>query len=322
MSSSRRVVALFRKATYSPNQHKTNDRAILEETLANLVVRGWSAAAIDESAIEQAFDPSSRLLRADALPAAELYLNMCQGPLASTALRALEASGACVLNRPASVLACHRHRLVPALAAAGIPFPATEIVDLAPIPAVPPSALLDLAAQHGEPLWIKRGDVHAERSEDVVMVRTHQVRAALDAFRARGIRRISLQRHVTGPVVKFYGVADRGFFRHYDSSTGPSGAVPEVDEHRLREIAFSAAEALGLSIFGGDVVVCSPQEPVLIDLNDWPSFAPFRAAAAAHIARYAAQCAEEKALGRDATARSTTVSTQHTNNSSLAPDFA
>ncbi|MDQ6926858.1 MAG: hypothetical protein M3154_11580, partial [Candidatus Eremiobacteraeota bacterium] len=40
-------------------------------------------------------------------------------------------------------------------------------------------------------------------------------------------------------------------------------------------------------VFGGDVALPAPDAPVLIDLNDWPSFAPFRADAAAAIAAYA-----------------------------------
>jgi glutathione synthase/RimK-type ligase-like ATP-grasp enzyme len=324
MSTPRRVVALFRKASYSPNQHRTNDTAILEETISRLLAGGWSAARLDETAIENAFDTGTDSLRSGTLPDAELYLNMCQGPLAATALSALEASGACVLNRPASVLACHRHRLVPAMMAAGIPFPLTEILDLASTDdVIARSALVELARRASEPIWIKRGDVHAERSEDVVMVRPSEVAAALDAFRNRGIRRISLQRHVSGPVVKFYAVADRGFFRYYDAEAGPSGARPMVDEERLRDIAFAAAEAVGLSIFGGDVVVPSPDTPVLIDLNDWPSFAPFRHAAAAHIAAYAALRSEEAAPSRPSiAARESTAPQQPSPFSSLASDLA
>jgi hypothetical protein len=60
-----------------------------------------------------------------------------------------------------------------------------------------------------------------------------------------------------------------------------------VDEARLRAIADAAARRLGLKIFGGDVALPAPDQPVLIDLNDWPSFAPYRAEAAAAIAAFA-----------------------------------
>jgi hypothetical protein len=51
-------------------------------------------------------------------------------------------------------------------------------------------------------------------------------------------------------------------------------------------VAFAAARRLGLDVFGGDVALPDPDHPVLIDLNDWPSFAPFRDEAARHIAGY------------------------------------
>jgi hypothetical protein len=97
---------------------------------------------------------------------------------------------------------------------------------------------------------------------------------------------VALQEHVPGPVLKFYGVADGRFFRFYDAESGPTGPRPDVDEQRLREMAFTAARCLGLDVFGGDVALPEPDAPVLIDLNDWPSFAPYRDEAARHIANY------------------------------------
>ena len=131
----------------------------------------------------------------------------------------------------------------------------------------------------GRRVWLKRGDVHAERAEDVVSLWREEIPDALRVFAARGIERVAMQEHVAGPIVKFYGVADGRFFRYY----GADG----VDGERLKALAFAAAERLGLGVFGGDVAFPEPDRPVLIDLNDWPSFAPFRAEAARHIAGYA-----------------------------------
>jgi len=60
-----------------------------------------------------------------------------------------------------------------------------------------------------------------------------------------------------------------------------------VDEGRLRAVASDAAQRLGLKVFGGDIALPAPDQPILIDLNDWPSFAPFRAEAASAIASFA-----------------------------------
>jgi glutathione synthase/RimK-type ligase-like ATP-grasp enzyme len=110
----------------------------------------------------------------------------------------------------------------------------------------------------------------------------------MTAFTARAIPWVAVQEHVEGPVVKFYGVADGRFFRYYRADGGAAGAAapPELDGDRLRALAFEAAALLGLEVFGGDVAFPEPDRPVLIDINDWPSFAPFRDAAADAIAGY------------------------------------
>jgi len=99
------------------------------------------------------------------------------------------------------------------------------------------------------------------------------------------VSRVALQAHVGGPIVKFYAVADGRFFFWYPAE-GPRDRKPDVSEDRFRALVFAAARAVGLEVFGGDVAFPKPDEPVLIDLNDWPSFAPVRIAAAAAIAAY------------------------------------
>jgi hypothetical protein len=266
------LTALYRQASYSPNQHRTNDTAILDATIAQLEARGWHATRAGESDV---VDGS-----AAAWDDADLVVNMCQGPAASERLLEREIEGGAIVNRASSVLSCHRHRLVSLLADQAIAFPRTAIVPTSG------AAELDGFGTNGRRLWLKRGDVHAERREDVVALTRDEVPAALQEFAGRGIARVALQEHVSGPVLKFYGVADGRFFRFYEAEAGPHGAVPPVDERRLRELAFAAAARVGLDVFGGDVALPEPDQPVLIDLNDWPSFAPYRDEAARHIADY------------------------------------
>jgi hypothetical protein len=254
----KRVVALYRQASYSPNQHRTNDTAILDATVAELERSGWSVVRANEADFEL-----------DQFVDADLVLNMCQGPVASERLLPLERAGLPIINPPSSVLSCHRHRMVTIL---GDKIPRTAVV------ATHGEPELDGFGADGRRVWIKRGDVHAERAEDVVSLQRDEITDALRAFAARGISRVAMQEHIAGPIVKFYGVADGSFFRYYDAQ--------HVDEERLKELAFAAAQRLGLVVFGGDVACPEPDRPVLIDLNDWPSFAPFRAEAARHIAGY------------------------------------
>lgn len=269
----RRLVACYRSPTYSPNQHRANDTAILDATVSYLAADGWAVARVGEREVE-----------ADALPDGDLYVNMCQGALASERLRALEGGGARVVNAASSVLGCHRHRLVPAMTSAGIAFPRTTIVQTDDGAALR-DWVRDLDAAEGR-VWVKRGDVHAERTDDVVSVTEDGVGAALAAFRARGIARAAVQEHIPGPILKFYAVRDGSFFRYYDAEAGLGGPVPRVDEERLKALAYRAAGVLGLDVFGGDVAFPAPDRPVLIDINDWPSFAPFRDEAARCIAGF------------------------------------
>ncbi len=265
----KRLVALYRSPTYSPAQHRSNDTAILDETVTDLERRGWQVRRTGEADVA-----------AGRLPQADLYVNMCQGPAASERLLDLVPREALAVNPPESVLNCHRHRLVGHMEAAGVPFPRTFIVSTAE-----PDSLLPLVHQlngDGRPVWVKRGDVHAETSADVVASRASSITDAIREFARRGVSRVALQAHVGGPIVKFYAVADGRFFSWYAADPGRV----DISEKSLKELVFAAARAVGLQIFGGDVAFPEPDAPVLIDLNDWPSFAPVRPAAAAAIAAF------------------------------------
>ena len=267
------LVALYRSPSYSPLQHRVNDTAILDATVGLLEAEGWHATKTSEREVEQG-----------RLPAAELYLNMCQGSLAAEQLMPLESDGVVVVNRPSSALNCHRYRLVRRLGDSTLSFPRTLI--LASSATLPPPAQLSALGRDHQKVWIKRGDVHAERPEDVVATTLDGLEETLRAFTARDIPWVALQEHVPGPVVKFYGVTDGRFFSWYGADAGFAGERPQVDENRLKALAFEAAAILGLEVFGGDVAFPEPDRPVLIDINDWPSFAPFREAAARAIAAY------------------------------------
>ena len=267
------MVAIYRRASFSPKQHLQNDRAILDLVVTHLHDMGWDEERVDEDIVETG-----------RIPRAELYLNMCQGARASELLAPLECDGVTVVNRASSVLNCHRHRLVHHLAGTGIAFPRTILL---PAGSGPPAAedLAELLDERGT-LWLKRGDVHAEQAEDVIRLAPEELDDALTRFRARGIAWAALQHHVPGPVIKFYALGDRSFFRYYGADGGPKAPPPVVDREAMMSLAFRAAERLGLEVFGGDMAIPHPEEPVLIDINDWPSFAPFRDEASLTIARY------------------------------------
>ena len=127
--------------------------------------------------------------------------------------------------------------------------------------------------------------MHAQTSDDVLRVTLEEVAGVVAAFRERGIQRVALQRHIPGPVLKFYAVNRGRFFRWFATDAG-SPLVTQPDDRKLQQLVFAAADALGLEVFGGDIVVPAPDAPMLVDINDWPSFAPCREDAAEAIASY------------------------------------
>jgi hypothetical protein len=126
--------------------------------------------------------------------------------------------------------------------------------------------------------------VHATEADDVVAVHdAAALHAALQRFRQRGIHRAVVQRHVPGTVVKFYAV--RGHFFHCVPPAVGAKVLADVQQ-RIDALGRDAARALNLEVYGGDCVCAVNGELTLIDLNDWPSYAPCRVEAAKEIAAY------------------------------------
>lgn len=267
----KRAVALYRSPTYSPNQHRRNDEAILDACVERLMNKGWSVETATERDVEDG-----------RLPHGDVYVNMCQGRRASDELAHSRLNGALIVNRPQSVLNCHRYQMVSHMEDAKLAFPRTVILPTSgEVARHPPLQQLNGRASA---VWIKRGDVHAETQEDVVKAELANVEHAIHAFGERGVPLVAIQEHVPGPVIKFYAVAGRRFFHWYAAEK--SDVHIAVNEEKLRDLAFAAAEVLGLEVFGGDAAIPAPDKPVLIDINDWPSFAPVRDRAADAIATY------------------------------------
>ena len=262
------LAALYRNPSFSPGRHRENDTMILDAVVSRIENAGHRVSRASETEIE-----------AGRIPAADGYLNMCQGPVATQRLIEATDGKIPVVNPGLGVLNCHRARMASLLSAAGLPFPDTAILptrnyDLAALPLsiVDPARLI----------WVKRGDVHAQRADDVVSVGLSELRCAIESFAERGIEFVAVQAHVPGPVIKFYGVTGTSFFHAY--AIPEAGGSPSFDPVPLERLACRAARALGLEAFGGDAAFPQVDAPVLIDVNDWPSYAPVRQQAAAAIA--------------------------------------
>ncbi|HVN86521.1 MAG TPA: hypothetical protein VMW17_16930 [Candidatus Binatia bacterium] len=258
-------LGITRERIFSPGKIAA-DRAILEAVAEVLRQRGHGVRVVSA---EETLPTPRR---------GTTVFTMSQGDDALIALNRWEAHGIRVVNSVDAIRNCHRHRMAPRLHDAGVATPATIIVDRTSLDAWPEWLERDGA-------WIKRGDVHATEPDDVVFVRDAEAaRAALAGFRHRSIARAAVQRHVPGTVIKFYATVS-GFLWWRPSDGGAIALSPDqVDE--LSNLAHAGARALGLEVFGGDCVVDMTERLQLIDINDWPSYASCRVAAAGAIATH------------------------------------
>ena len=260
----KRLLGLYREKQYSPGRHQSNDVLLLDQIAHRLREREF---AVDLMTREEANG-----LRADAA----IVFSMCQGRSALEDLAGWEREGTPIINSPRAALNTHRDRLPALMVEAAVSFPQTYLV------ATRGTADLHSLDLEGG-IWLKRGDVHASVTADVQWVDSRErLDAGLAEFSRRGIEMAAVQAHRAGDEIKFYGVAD-GFFHWFYS--GEAQKYP-FSFAQLETLARQAATAAGLDIFGGDVIVSSAGELTLIDLNDWPSFAPCRERASYAIADF------------------------------------
>ncbi len=253
-----------RRTDFSPN-HIENDLFILRKTAEEIERRGYTVRLIEESQLGQTSLESS------------VIFNMCQGKAAVDHLRKIEAEGKLIINNPQSVLNCYRYNMTSLLPSKGISFPKTFLVETSNPNNIPEEV------KTFKGIWIKRGDVHAVVREDVIFVPSaEKIPSILESYRRRNIEKAILQEHLEGNVVKFYAVQKNEFFEWYYSDKKHRKQL--FEERELYRLAELSAETLGLDVYGGDAVVAENGALAIIDINDWPSYAPFRERASKHIA--------------------------------------
>ena len=257
-----KILMIRRAELFSPHAVE-HDRAILEAVALRLSQRGHTVSQVDETALVAS-------LTADR---PDFIFSMARLP---ESLRLLQASGIKIINAPRAVAQSSRRRLQELMASLHIPYPVGE-------------------GHHG--YWIKRADAAAQTEADVVFVPDCQALTEAEAaMRARGIRDYLVCPHVEGDLVKFYGVSATGFFRYYyPTDDGLSKFGQEQLNGQAHHYPFSAtdlqtkaealAAAVGLQIYGGDMIVTNDGSWYMIDFNDWPSFSRCREEAAEAIAR-------------------------------------
>jgi glutathione synthase/RimK-type ligase-like ATP-grasp enzyme len=258
------LLGLYRERQYSPGRHLSNDALLLDQIAHRLRERDFS---VDLLTLDEA-EPS----HSDA----EIIFSMCQGRSALENLVRWEEGGVQIINSPQAALNTHRDRLPALMFDARIPFPETRLVRT-------DEATNWTALDLNGGIWLKRGDVHASVTADVQWIdSSERLETGMADFVKRGISLAALQTHRTGDEIKFYGVGGGFFYWFY---SGQARKYP-FDSARLEKMANEAATVAGLDIFGGDVIVSPSGDLTLIDLNDWPSFAPCRERASSAIAEF------------------------------------
>ena len=272
------IAGIMRAGAYSPN-HIGNDAAIFNAAAEQLRKRGYVVNIYSEEQFKLNEIKEN------------VILNMCREQSSIAKLQQLEDQGKLVINSGYGIENCTRERMTRILLGNNIPYPDSLIVDTN-------EAIKPLLKKSGfQSCWIKRGDFHAMHKEDVSYVRhPEEAQDVLQEYFLRGIKRAVINVHLTGDLVKFYGV--RGtpfFFWFYPFDEGHSKYGHEAINGKSQGIKFNlkemknicqrAAEELNVVIYGGDCIVSPEGEMRIIDFNDWPSFAPCRNEAAPHIAK-------------------------------------
>lgn len=272
-----KIAGIRRSPAYSPN-HIGNDAAIFNAVVEQLRKRGCEVNVYTEE----------QLCQSPGTVTENIIVNMCRGPQSIALLRGLEDSGSLVINSGYGLENCIRERSARILPGNDIPYPNGLIVNT-------DEGVRESLRKAGiNRCWIKRGDSHSEHKEDVTYVRhPEEAQEILQEYFLRGIKRAVISRHIEGELIKFYGISDGSFFHWFlHFGKNPSAAqiasieALEADDNPIRDLCNQAARAAGIDIYGGDIILDKEGKMWLIDLSDWPTFAPCREKASAEIARY------------------------------------
>ena len=210
-------------------------------------------------------------------------ISMSRNPHVLEVLERWEKDGSLIINSPRSCKNCHRSTLMELLTDE-IPMPLIEIIDT-------DKNINTISWIKESHFWLKRADFQSIEKVDVI--RPHSLEEAnkvLASYRRRGIMHAIVSEHIDGYLLKFYGVCNTDFFYCYHPQSDKFGAINDhktlrFDRNELRNIAGCAAERIGLTVYGGDAIVDKKGNIYIIDLNDFPSFAPCKNEAAKTIAR-------------------------------------
>lgn len=286
-----KIAGIMRAGAYSPN-HIGNDAAIFNGVAEQLRRRGCEVEIFSEEQFRTV------------TPSQPVIINMCREKDSVIKLQKLEDEGRLVINSGYGIENCVRERMTLMMMGNAIPTPESLVVN------TNENIVPDLKKKGFNACWVKRGDYHSMHKEDVTFCRhPEEAQDVLHEFFYRGINRAVINRHLSGDLIKFYGVIDQPFFFFFypfdinDNSAEMKGHEKKenkltVDADYLKNLCNRTAQILDVRIYGGDCIVAPDGSVRIIDFNDWPSFAPCRKEAATQIAKAIINLANSKIRGK------------------------
>ncbi len=273
------VLGVRRGSRFSPN-HIVNDDTIFALTADELMKKNCAVS----------FCTEDEFLQMEVVDHAHIF-TMAREKKVVAKLQALESAGSKIINSGYGIENCFRTNMTNCLISNNIPYPKSCIVSTRQ------TDYNVFEKISGKGCWIKRGDFHAIHKEDVTFVESaEQGKNILQEFALRDIPHAVISEHLFGDLVKFYGVRGSDFFHlfypydhnhlkyaEHESINGETVHYP-FDEKKLEQTAVRSAEVLNIEIYGGDAIVDKNGDFHIIDMNDWPSFAPCRIQAVPYIA--------------------------------------
>lgn len=272
------ILGISRSPQFSPN-HIGNDSKIFGLTVNELEKKGYKVRQMTEDAFYAEEDIEEDIL-----------FSMVRNIENVNKLKRLQNQGKTIINSAQGIENCFRANMTGLLLNNGVPYPQSRIVS------TKEDAKTAFEEVGSKNIWIKRGDFHTVHKEDIAFCRHYEEgKEILKEYASRGIPNAVLSEHLSGDLVKFYAVKDTSFFYWFypfDANHLMIGAQNteqteyiNFDEQELKKIAEKAADVLDIRIYGGDAIISKKDGIQLIDVNDWPSFAPCRNEACKYIAQ-------------------------------------
>jgi ribosomal protein S6--L-glutamate ligase len=235
----------------------------------NSVMTGAAELLRDWGATVRAISPDDELTGVDSVRVdCDLYLLKSPTPLALSVAGALHASGANLLN-PYPVAAACRDKVVATriLHAAGVPVPATYVAGdparLVPVLKSGPLVVKPYRGSGGDGVRVVRESAELDGDGG------HAGAGSPD-----GLLFAQRYHQPDGPDSKLYCIGGQLFgvrrqwpARTYEEKLGE----PFVPDYELREIALRCGRALGMDLYGVDVIT-SDGRPYVVDVSSFPGF--------------------------------------------------